>query len=251
MTKAAIAEPWATIDGKTISQWSVDWLKSVMDAPASNPLVDPFGEKPTDGSLQNGQTGPVAFLYGGNWSGGTIPNVTIHSGQDVLVPLVNAIDVENGTIGGSTIGDWVQKTGLGYGAEAKLLSAAGSLHVDDAHLTVAKTSDPSNPVLSLKWPLSEAFSADSGVFSLGTLSDSTYAGHAFLQTNTGATVNIPYADVAGRWAMITDLPKGDYTVNYGGSISAVRNPFKPSQVIYGTPDGGDFKTDTTVLLHVT
>jgi hypothetical protein len=241
-TKPSIASPLATVDGKTVSQWTGQWLNSVMDAPTGKPVADPFF---------HGQTGPVAFLYGGDWSGASIPDVAIHSGQDVLVPLVNAIDVESGSDAFSTIPGWATKTGLGYGAEAKLVSAAGSIHVDEAHLTVAKISDPTHPVLSLKWPLSEAYAGDSGVIPLGKLSDGTYGGHAFLGTNTGATIDLPFADVAGRWAMVTDLRKGDYLVNYGGSIAAVRNPFDSSQVIFGTSDGGDFKTDTTVRLHVT
>jgi hypothetical protein len=221
-TRPSIAAPWAIVDGKTISQWAGQWLNTVMDAPAASPLADPFSHGPTNGALQNGQTGPVAFLYGGDWSGSSIPDVSIRSGQDVLVPLVNAIDVESGSDKFSTIHGWAAKTGLGYAAEAKLVSAAGSLHIDDAHLTLASTLGPTHPILTLKWPASEAYIGDSGVISLGSMSDGTYGGHAFLGTNTGAAIDLPFADVAGRWAMLTDLPKGDYTLNYGGSVAAVQ-----------------------------
>jgi hypothetical protein len=29
--------------------------------------------------------------------------------------------------------------------------------------------------------------------------------------------------------MLTDLPKGDYVVNYGGSMAALRNPSDPGK----------------------
>jgi hypothetical protein len=255
--KPGIAAPWATVDGKTISQWAGVWLQNVMTAPATDPLVDPFNHTLTDGD-QIAHGGPVAFLYGGNWSGSSIPDVHINAGQDVFVPLTNAVDVESSAapLPGaqdniySTIPNWHEKTHLGYGAEAKFVSAAGSVNIDEAHLTVAKASDPTHPILSLKWPVSEAYIGDSGVISLGTQSDATYVGNAFLGPDTDMKIDLPYADVAGRWAMLTNLPKGDYLVNYGGSMAPLVDPFNNKHVILSGSNGGDVKTDTTVHLFV-
>jgi len=113
--------------------------------------------------------------------------------------------------------------------------------VSEAHLSLAKASDPTHPILSLKWPLSEAFAADSGVFPIHDISAGSYVGGLGL----GIT-DLPYADVAGRWAMITDLPKGDYVLNFGGTREAI-----PDIFAHGAQVQPRYTIDTTEVLHVT
>jgi len=116
---AKIAAPWAVVDGKTIGQWSQDWLTWVVKAPS--PVADPFNALGDNASelwrnASVGQGGPVFFLAGGTWGTpnpttpaqvNAEPHITVPAGKDILVPLVNTIDVENnGSPFISTIPTW-------------------------------------------------------------------------------------------------------------------------------------------------
>jgi len=228
------------------------------------PVATPFGTYPlSDGTTHSaspeygslGQSGPVFFLAGGNWGApnpspdnlALDPTINVPAGKDILVPLINALDIETGESADSTLQEW-PSTHLPYSFEAKLVATLGSLSIHEAHLSVATTADPSHPFLKLNTPVSNFFAADSGVFSLGTPEDESYLASLPLSKD-----DVPYADVAGRWAMIENLPTGDYVINFGGSGHAVRDPFNPSEFVSGLstgPDGSDWKFDTTDILHV-
>ena len=250
---AKIAAPWAVVDGKTIGQWSQEWLKWVVNAPADKPVDDPFGLLPKNADLSvNGQyqtNDKVFFLAGGNWGKpspisaaavSTEPAIKVTAGKDILVPLINTIDVENnGDPAISTIADWKKETGRSYAEEARYITSYGNLAVTEAHLSLAKTSDPTHPILSLKWPISGAYAADSGVFAIDGLSASSYVGQLKIP-------DLPYSDVAGRWAMLTDVPKGDYVINFGGSVGAVRDLFNKDHPVVLKSNS----FDVTEVLHV-
>jgi hypothetical protein len=259
---AKIAAPWAVVDGKTIGQWSQEWLKWVVSAPSGAPVADPFGVLPDEnpnlsanGSADGGyQTSDkVFFLAGGNWGTpnpksaaavGAEPSIKVTAGKDILVPLVNTIDVENnGDPVISSIPDWKGETGgKSYADEARYITTYGNIVVSDAHLSLAKASDPTHPILSLKWPISEVYAADSGVFAINGISASSYVGQLGIP-------DLPYSDVAGRWAMLTDVPKGDYLINFGGSVGAIQDLFnKNPNVSHQVLPAKSF--DVTEVLHV-
>ncbi|MFL5253865.1 MAG: hypothetical protein ACJ8AI_13400 [Rhodopila sp.] len=260
---AKIATPWEIVDGKTISQWSRDWFQWVASADATTPVGAPFGTYPApDGQVHAasaafgtvGQDGPVFFLYGGPWGApnpsasnlALDPTINVPVGKDILAPLINGVEAETGKAADSTLPEW-PSTHLPYSVEAKFVPALVNLSIDEAHLSVAKTSDPTHPFLTLDWPASNFHAADSGVFSLGTPKPGSYLASVPL---TGS--DVPYADVAGRWAMIENLPKGDYVVNFGGSGHAIHNPLNPGAIVDGFsgPNGSDWKAETTDILHV-
>jgi hypothetical protein len=260
--QAVLAAPWSKVDGKTIGQWSQGWLRWVTNANSTTPVGTPFGAYPSsDGTTYQaspanadvGQSGPIFFLYGGDWgtaptaSAGNLsqdPTINVPLGKDILLPLINATDLETGNAGDSTIPNW-PKTHLPYSVEAKLVTALANFSIDEAHLTVATTADPTHPFLTLNWPKSDAYIADSGVFSLGKVPPGSYLASVPLTTN-----DVPYADVAGRWAMLTGLGRGDYVVNFGGSGRAVYDPLDSSRIIFGGPGGTDWRANTTDILHV-
>jgi hypothetical protein len=249
---AKIAAPGAIVDGKSIAQWSQNWLRWLMTADKDHPVGEPFSlATPASDALNAdvNQSGPVFFLYGGNWGTpnptaatvGTEPVINVPFGKDILVPLVNVFDLEDGNPKNSTIADWVAETHLSFADEARIVPFLASLNVTDAHLTVATKADPTHPFINLQWPVSAFFAANSGLFSLGGLSPNSYLG------NLGFP-DIPFADVAGRWAMLTNLSKGDYVINFGGHSNATVDPFSPTHsVIQALPD---ITFNTTDVLHV-
>jgi hypothetical protein len=249
VNQTKIAAPWAIVDGKSIGQWSQDWLKWVTTANKDHPVGELFGSSPSSDASNGGlnQNGPVFFLFGGNWgvsdpataTVGSEPVINVPAGKDILIPLVNAFDLEDGTMPTSTIQNWTAETHLSYADEARFIPGLASLNIHDAHLSIAMKDDPTHPFLSLKWPVSDLYTANSGVFSLGSFSPDTYLG------NLGIT-DLPFADVAGRWAMLTDLSKGDYIINFGGSTKATYDPFNPAHpVILAAAT-----YNTTDVLHV-
>jgi hypothetical protein len=250
---AKIAAPWAVVEGKTIGQWSQEWLKWVVNAPADKPVADPFSLLPGNAGLWvNGEyqtSDKMFFLAGGNWgtpnptSAAAVsaePAIKVTAGKDILVPLINTIDVENnGDPAISTIPNWTSETGRSYADEARYITTYGNIAVTEAHLSLAKASDPTHSILSLKWPTSEAYAADSGVFAINGLSASSYVGQLGIP-------DLPYSDVAGRWAMLTDVPKGDYLINFGGSVGAIRDLFNKDHPVV-LPNKS---FDVTEVLHV-
>ena len=244
-----ISAPWAIVDGKSIGQWSKGWLNWVSTAEADQPVGNLFGQSPASDALNGdlNQSGPVFFLFGGNWGTpsptaatvGSEPVINVPAGKDVLVPLVNAFDLEDGTQANSTIHDWVAETHLSYADEARIVPALASLSIRDAFISVATKDDPTHPFLSLQWPASAFSAADSGLFSLGSLKPDSYLGSLGIK-------DLPFADVAGKWAMLTNLSKGDYVVNFGGSTNATYDPLNPG----APPILAAATYNTTDVLHV-
>jgi hypothetical protein len=248
-SKPQISAPWAVVDGKTIGQWSKGWLSWVTTAEADHPVGNLFGSSPSS-DASNGdlnQSGPVFFLFGGNWGTpdptaadvGSEPVINVPVGKDVLVPLVNAFDLEDGTMGTSTIQNWAAETHLSYADEARIIPAVASLNIRDAFITVATKDDPTHPFLSVKWPASAFYAADSGLFSLGSFKPDSYLGSLGIK-------DLPFADVAGKWAMLTNLSKGDYVINFGGSTNATYDLINPAHPVI-LPAASYSTTD---VLHV-
>ncbi len=87
--------PGATVDGKTISEWSKDWWNWVIDGPK-----DPFNQSDDRTGLLAyiHNDGAVFFLAGNNpfSDAGNHSErfIVVPHDKEVLVPLVNFIDIE-------------------------------------------------------------------------------------------------------------------------------------------------------------
>jgi hypothetical protein len=224
----------------------------VFHAPAATPVGTPFPPDVDTSAYANiDNNGPVFFLFGGNWGSDPahLPTINVPAGKDVLVPMINAFDIESGDPQVSTIPDWAKKTHLSYGDEARFLTAAANVSIYDAHLTLTPVGQ-TKPIIDLQWPLTQFYGADTGLFALGNPHANTpdYLG-SLLKGLSFDQHNVPFTEEVGRWAMLTDLSKGDYVLNFGGKGHPVYNPFDHSQQIYGT-DGKDWVHNTTEILHV-
>jgi hypothetical protein len=250
-THVKVAVPWATVDGKTISAWTQDWMKWVFHAPDATPVGTPFGSEDTSGNANVHNDGPVFFLFGGDWGGDPahVPTINVPAGKDVLIPMINAFDIESGDPNLSTIPNWVQKTHLSYADEARFITTVANLSIYDAHLTLTKVGQ-STPIINLQWPQTQVYNENTGIFALGNpqANPLDYLGSLL----TGLSFdqhNVPFTEEVGRWAMLTGLGKGDYVLNFGGGGHAFYNPFDHTQQILGT-GGNDWVHNTTDRLHV-
>jgi hypothetical protein len=251
-TKVRVAAPGDTVDAKTISQWTQDWLKWVMHAPADTPVGMPFGPGADDSTAGNANVdnnGPVFFLYGGDWGSdpANLPVIDVPAGKDVLVPMINAFDIESGDPNLSTIPGWAAKTHLSYADEARFITTAANLSIYDAHLTLTKVGQ-TTPIIDLQWPRTELLNENTGIFALGNAQVSPKDYLSLIGVPT-AENNLPFTDEIGRWAMLTGLDKGDYVINFGGKGHPVYNPFDHTQQIFGT-NGQDWVHQTTEILRV-
>jgi hypothetical protein len=250
-TNVRVAAPGDTVDAKTISQWTQDWLKWVMHAPNSSPVGMPFNvgaDNSTAGNAGVDNNGPVFFLYGGDWGSvpATTPTINVKAGQDVLVPMINAFDIETGDPEISTIPGWADKTHLSYADEARFITTAANLSIYDAHLTLTKVGQ-TTPIIDLHWPGTEFLNENTGIFFLG---NSQAAPLQDYLNAAGVPANeLPFAQEVGRWAMLTDLSKGDYVISFGGKGHPVYDPFNHNHQIFGT-NGQDWVHQTTDILHV-
>jgi hypothetical protein len=97
---AAVAAPNATVEGRTLPEWSAEWWKSVFAIPVyaddGTTIIHPQFDAP----LNEGDTvdtdyarpsadGRVTFLYGSFFGGDIERSVTIPAGKPVFVPIVN------------------------------------------------------------------------------------------------------------------------------------------------------------------
>ncbi|MFL5252869.1 MAG: hypothetical protein ACJ8AI_08230 [Rhodopila sp.] len=250
-----IADSNATVDGKTIAQWTQDWLRWVAHAPADTPPGTPFGPAVDDivGSPDYAlvdNTGPVFFLYGGDWgtpssADPTIPTIDVPACKPILVPLINAFDIDGPGI--ETIPGFVESGRGTYADEARYVTHLAEKSIYEAHLTV--TASDGHTVLDLHGPATACLTQDTGTFALG---DSLANPSDYIATILGTADNtLPFTEEIGRWAMITGLAPGDYTINFGGKGHAVTDPVTGTALFHGA-DGGtsDWMTNTTDHLHV-
>src|SRR5215471_10515936 len=79
----------AAIAGESVSQWTGDWWTWALQSPANqNPVLDQTG---AFANVNN--NGPVFFIAG-DFGGDVERTFTVPAGKPLLVPLLNAFDVE-------------------------------------------------------------------------------------------------------------------------------------------------------------
>jgi hypothetical protein len=201
--------------------------------------------------------GSIFFLAGGNWgNNGSIPTIDVPVGKPVLLPMVNAWDIEGQGI--ETIPGFVDSGRGSFADEARLVTDLAQNAISDAHLTVTSVAD-SKVLIDEHSPFKPAdrFSLDTGTFTLGApqTNPPDVIGQALIDAgvNLSPLDALPFTEEVGRWAMIDGLAPGDYKVNFGGTIDPVKDP------VTGTPIFGDFSdptnpkpvvVNTTDILHV-
>src|SRR5690348_5925964 len=119
----------STVDHKKVVLWTEDWLKWAFHSPASAaPLAS------SDNAEVN-NNGSIFFLAGGNWD--HIPIIDVPAGKPVLLPMINAWDIEGpGEL--ETISGFVD-TGRGsFADEAKFITGLAQNAISEAHLTVTR-----------------------------------------------------------------------------------------------------------------
>jgi hypothetical protein len=249
-----IADVGAKVDGKTISQWSQEWLKWAFHQPASHPAAAPLGTftapaLPANAAVDNHP--PVFFLYGGDWPNSTVPSIPtidIKDGNAVLIPVVNVFDIESGDNNIASIPEFVAEGRGTYADEARYVAHLAADQISDAFLTISKNG---RTLVNLHPDDLKKYSVETGTFALGNPQTSPLDYIGDVLTNFGVSLNqhdFKFTDEIGQWAMITGLQKGDYTVHFGAHIGAV---------VDTSPVTGKVTTilsavihDTTEVLHV-
>ena len=97
---AAVAPPDATVEGRTLPEWSAEWWKSVFAIPVYAPDGTTVIHPQFDAGLNEGDTvdteyarpspdGRVTFLYGSFFGGDIERTVTVLADKHIFVPIVN------------------------------------------------------------------------------------------------------------------------------------------------------------------
>jgi hypothetical protein len=209
-TNPGVFPPSSTPYGMSYGAWSAAWWQQAM-ADGTAPFTAGTKENPAVVNCTALGTPQVAFLVGaaGNptGGGGGFRTCTIGPGHALLIPVVNA---ECSTLEGNG------KT------EAQLQKCAadliGEVKTDSLHASV-----DGQPVTGLT-----AYRFESGLFSFTSSGENAF----------GVPAGTTPAVADGYWIMLTPLPPGVHTVNFGGKA-------------FCTDDSCGFTTDATYTITVT
>jgi hypothetical protein len=191
----------AAIAGESVSQWTGDWWTWALQSPANqNPLLDQTG---AFANVNN--NGPVFFIAG-DFGGDVERSFTVPAGKPLLVPLLNAFDVEGPGIA-PTIPGWkgtfeaeVNKALAGF------QNGGGPNGFQPGVSSVFATIDG----VPVKNP--QSYLEKSGFFSMGPVQPGSLIESFGL---ADGTVLSPTKSV-GYWLMITGLSPGEHTLEFGG-----------------------------------
>jgi hypothetical protein len=247
---ARLADPHQKVDGRTLAQWSAEWMKWVFHAPATTPTGTPFGAaqdfpeaSPANAQVDN--NGDVFFLFGGNWGNATnpaIPTIDVAFDKPIFLPMINAFDIEGPGI--ETITDFVASGRGSFADEAKFVTHLAEQSIVEAHLTVTRVGE-TRPLIDVHGRDSAAFTQDTGTFALGAPQTNPVDYIDSLIGSDPSLKNLPFTEEIGRWAMIEDLAPGDYIVNFGGTGNQVVDPVS-HHVLFAAGWG----SNTTDLIHI-
>jgi hypothetical protein len=247
---AHLADPHEKVDGKSLADWSAEWMKWVFHAPAASPTGTPFGTtgdfpeaSPDNAQVDN--NGDVFFLFGGNWGNAAnpaIPTIDVGFGKPIFLPMINAFDIEALKI--ETISGFVANGRGSFADEAAFVTHLAEQSITEAHLTVTRVGD-TKPLIDAHGSESTKFTQDTGTFALGAPRTNPID---YIDSLIGSDLsfkNLPFTEEIGRWAMIEALAPGDYIVNFGGTGNQVVDPVT-KQVLFNAGWG----SNTTDTIHV-
>ncbi len=236
-----IDDPTAKVAGETIAEWTHDWTKWALGAPAGSGPLDSASYAAT----HYHNDGKIFFLAGG--PGGQ--TIDVPAGKPILVPRINAFDTEGKGI--ETISGYYPDRGS-YADEAKYVTGLVQDSIYDSYLTITKVGE-TTPIVDLHEGTASRYAEDSGKFALGKVTPDSWIMNYFRTFGITAldpsVKNLPYTEEVGRWAMIEGLSPGDYTINFGGAGHAVVDSVTGA-TIFGEGWGPQFSGHTTETLHV-
>ena len=197
--------PGATVDGKTISDWSKDWWNWIIDGPK-----DPFNQSDDRTGLLSyiNNNGPVFFLAGNNpfTAAGNHAEryIVVSHDKEILVPLLNFIDIE------------------GPGLTDPDLPHSDSEYRAIVNQNLAKNPGPDNVTLNLTID-GKSFDSDllkthlepTDFFSMGPVKPDSLLTSLGIAPGTATDFN----KATGYWAMLENFSKGIHTVSFGGSAT--------------------------------
>jgi len=197
-----ITDPNAEVDGRTITQWSEQWLKELIDTPAGavNGFNDPNG---TVAAAINDPHSKMYFITATHSSDARTFNV--HEGQDVYLPIIGITDGEGKDIN-PTIGPAFGGPGQpSFADEVRMV-------LDDAKFTKPTLTINDKPVANLM-----EFRTD--IFSAGFAKPGTTA-IGFFGVNNPKGTQLSTTGQEGFSVVLKDLPVGQYTIITTGSSTS-------------------------------
>jgi hypothetical protein len=210
-----VATPDAIVSGHTIAQWTENWWKWALQAPA--------GAGPLDSaSHQSTNQGKIVFIAGSF-------DATIHAPAQtpILFPMINAYDTEGPGI--ETIQNFVADHRGSYADEARYITDLAQHSIYDAYAKLTKDAGTGHArtIFNVHLHGSEAPASDvkSGIFAIGAPKSGGYIENLLqsfgLLPLDPSIKNLPNTRSTGDWVEINGLKPGSYTLEFGGTGHAV------------------------------
>ena len=184
-----VVAPGSTVEGKSISEWTVDWWTWAWTEYMDNVIEDPTGD------LQHlNQSGPI-YHIAGTFGGTETREFTVPHDKHLLIPLVNT----------------------GWGEDWNGITGVVDLVAGDIDLA-------SSVFFSLNGEsLEEATILANHREPTGLTTISIpFDNHVFLEE----VVDHPFAS-DGYWVMLEPLPVGEHALHFGGSLDLENHPTDP------------------------
>jgi hypothetical protein len=192
-----IGDPDTVVNGRTITQWAKDWIRSAFLAPnTENAFNDPSGSV---ASAFNADAGRMYFITGAPPS--DVRTFDVRPGQSVLVPM-NTIEDSEGPGISPTIPGFVPSMGT-YADEVR---------------TVLSTSQFTNGTVELDGRTTTDLRVlNTGIFSAGVVTAGSEA-QQFFGSDPGTSLRIS-GDV-GYWIVLKGLTPGKHTLTTSSDFSS-------------------------------
>jgi hypothetical protein len=202
-----IVNPHAVVAGKSVAEWTQDWLTwAFMSPAATNPILD------TDGSFANVDNNGPVFFVAGTFLNNPYPVVTrtfdVPADKPILIAVLEAADAE---CCGSppTIPGWT-------GTPAALVNKVIAGFPGRVRTMFASMDGTSVPNLN-------SYLERTGIFSMGVVQDGSLLSEFGYQVGDEA---FP-AGASGYYVMVQGLTSGQHVLDFGGSASALNASGSP------------------------
>lgn len=209
-----VANPDTFVLGHSIADWTADWWKSAVQAPA--------GAGPLDSALnQSIHQGKMTFI-----AGEFDATVHVSAQSPILFPMINAFDTEGPGI--ESITNFVADGRGSYADEARYITDLVQNSIYDAYAKLTK--DPgtghAQTIFDVHLRGSAASSAGvkSDIFALGAPKPGSWLESVLPLPLDPSIKNMPFTRSTGDWVEINGLSKGTYSLEFGGNGHAVVDP---------------------------
>jgi hypothetical protein len=213
-----VADADSFISGHTIAQWTENWWRWAVQAPAgAGPLDSP--------THQSTDQANMVFIAG-------VFDATLHvsAHEHILVPMINAYDTEGPGI--ETIPNFVADGRGTYADEARYVTDLVQSSIYDAYAKLVKDPGTNHAQTIFDVHLQGSDASSSGVqtdiFALGAPRPESYIKELFqsygLLPLDPSIKNLPFTRSTGDWIEIDGLKSGTYSLEFGGKGHAVVDP---------------------------